>query len=228
MQYAQCPHCLSSLQITAQQLKQKEGLVRCGHCDDVFNALSEPPPPKQATNSHPAQEALSDEELAPWESKTQAAANKKYPYRLIVLFLGFALIGQVGHQNSTWISQNIRLQPYIKQLNKTLGLQIPLYRELNKIRIIERQLSEHPQSTQALLLRLSIKNTALIEQPYPQIRLLLSSDKGEKVAHISFSPRDYLEPKSMGLFPAQSSQDIELSFDKPDSNAAGFEISFSH
>ena len=228
MQYAQCPHCLSSLQITAQQLKQKDGLVRCGHCDEIFNALSKSPQPKQAADSHTAKAALSDEQIAPWESKAQAATNKKRPYRLIVLFLGFALIGQVGHQNSTWLSQNIRLQPYIKQLNKALGLQIPLYQELNKIRIIERQLSEHPQSTLALLLRLSIKNTALIEQAYPQIHLLLSSDKGEKVAHISFSPRDYLEQNSMGLFPAQSSQDIELSFDKPDTNAAGFEISFSH
>jgi len=227
MQYAQCPHCLSSLQMTAQQLKQKEGLVRCGHCDEVFNALS-PPQPKHLANSHTEQDALNDEELAPWESKAQAATNKKPPYRLIVLILGLILIGQVGHQNSTSISQNIHLQPYIKQLNKALGLQIPLYRELNQIRIIERQLSDHPHSTQALLLRLSIKNAALIEQAYPQIRLLLSSDKGDKVAHISFNPRDYLEQKSIGLFPAQSNQDIELSFDKPDTNAAGFEISFSH
>jgi predicted Zn finger-like uncharacterized protein len=38
MQYALCPSCLSTLQVTVEQLTMKDGVIRCGHCQSVFNA----------------------------------------------------------------------------------------------------------------------------------------------------------------------------------------------
>lgn len=35
----QCPHCLTSFNATSEQLQAAQGLVRCGACQKVFNAL---------------------------------------------------------------------------------------------------------------------------------------------------------------------------------------------
>jgi len=34
-----CPHCTTSFRITSPVLKMHHGLVRCGHCSEVFNAF---------------------------------------------------------------------------------------------------------------------------------------------------------------------------------------------
>lgn len=43
-----CPHCQTAFRVTTEQLKVRQGRVRCGACHDVFDALeslSEEPPP---------------------------------------------------------------------------------------------------------------------------------------------------------------------------------------
>lgn len=40
MLYAQCTSCEAIFQVTASQLSARKGLVRCGHCDSVFNAAA--------------------------------------------------------------------------------------------------------------------------------------------------------------------------------------------
>lgn len=37
--YSKCTHCHSTLKITAQHLRAAQGLVRCGDCNKVFNAM---------------------------------------------------------------------------------------------------------------------------------------------------------------------------------------------
>ena len=39
MQYALCPSCSSTLQVSQEQVDAKNGLVRCGHCNDIFDAI---------------------------------------------------------------------------------------------------------------------------------------------------------------------------------------------
>lgn len=41
----QCPHCQTLFHLTREQLHMAEGLVRCGVCKEVYNALDTPPAP---------------------------------------------------------------------------------------------------------------------------------------------------------------------------------------
>ena len=34
-----CPECATVFRVTSEQLRQKAGKVRCGHCHAVFNAF---------------------------------------------------------------------------------------------------------------------------------------------------------------------------------------------
>ena len=39
MMLTRCPSCATAFRVSAEQLKVKQGRVRCGHCRQVFNAL---------------------------------------------------------------------------------------------------------------------------------------------------------------------------------------------
>lgn len=237
MQYALCPYCLSSLQITAEQLKQKDGIIRCGHCDEVFNAHdNQLKSNNDLVGNHLASAAATDQQntrttspRAPWETPPSKAIKRSYSYGAIAAGLSILLLVQIGHMKPELITQQLALQPALKQINAALGLQIPLYKDINKIIIVERQISNHIDSNQAMRLQLSIKNTAAHEQPYPTIQLLLSSTHGEQQAYLNLSPSDYLNQHDSPLrFPAFSTKQIHLNFSKPHSEINGFEISFNH
>jgi predicted Zn finger-like uncharacterized protein len=45
----QCPHCQTTFRVVHDQLKLRAGLVRCGHCKEIFNGIEHllPPPDTQ-------------------------------------------------------------------------------------------------------------------------------------------------------------------------------------
>ncbi len=58
-----CPHCATSFRITSHLLKMHQGLVRCGHCSEVFNAFDSlstvhgAPPEEKVSREAPRREA---------------------------------------------------------------------------------------------------------------------------------------------------------------------------
>ncbi|RBA25164.1 DUF3426 domain-containing protein [Herminiimonas fonticola] len=47
----QCPHCQTTFRVVHDQLKLRAGLVRCGHCKEIFNGIEHllPPPDAEST-----------------------------------------------------------------------------------------------------------------------------------------------------------------------------------
>ncbi|HIG78698.1 MAG TPA: DUF3426 domain-containing protein [Cycloclasticus sp.] len=234
MHYTQCPACLTGLQITTEQLEQKNGLIRCGHCHEVFNtnehklvsAASLAEDDKATHTDDTANNPLPD--TAIWEmSKTPPPS--RFPFGLISFLLIFLFLGQFADKQSEVLTQNVNLQPAFKRLNGAFGWHIPSYSNFDDIQIIERQLIVHPQTNQVLSLQLTIKNSALAEQSYPTINIILTSGLGEAVAYGSFSKYDYLDDnETYDFFAPLALKQVHLKFKKPQEDAAGFEISFSH
>jgi predicted Zn finger-like uncharacterized protein len=52
----QCPHCHTTFRVAQDQLKLRAGLVRCGHCKEIFNGIEHllPPTAKSQPASAPA------------------------------------------------------------------------------------------------------------------------------------------------------------------------------
>lgn len=63
-----CPHCQTHFRVTPEQLKARQGQVRCGACQGVFNALDSLADEAQLPPHHPLTEVAAAEE------PTQAAA----------------------------------------------------------------------------------------------------------------------------------------------------------
>jgi len=221
----------------------KEGLIRCGHCKNLFNAyqneLTHDDQIATETNDNDAalpikllseeQSIVDDTSIAEPIWEVEKPRSKRQPSLLIYsCLLATVFLAQITYNNVDVLTQNTNLQPAFKRLNNAFGLHIPGYRDLDSIHVIERQLSQHTELDDILSLRLSIKNTAAAEQAFPTINVVLTSHLGEKVAQGRFIKNEYLNPADSNDFlkPMEVKQ-IHLLFNKPKKEATGFEISFS-
>ena len=151
MQYALCPFCLSTLQVTEEQLAAKDGLIRCGHCQDVFNAnehklssSSEPAALNEAAEQTNQSIALKTEQslkdnsipiIASWETP-KAQPQQKRPFALLSFLSLLLLIAQFSYFEAELFTQNEHLQPFLKRFNQAYNLHIPLYKNLDQIHVI--------------------------------------------------------------------------------------------
>jgi len=242
MQYALCPFCLSTLQITEEQLAAKGGLVRCGHCQDIFDAnknkltsSSEPTALNEAVEQTNQSIPLKTEQspkdnnipiIASWETP-KAQPQHKRPFALLSFLSLLLLIAQFTYFEAELFTQNEKLQPFLKRFNQTYNLHIPRYKNLDQIHIIQRQIGKHPELADVLVLQLTIKNSALAEQAFPAISITLTSHGGDKIAQGVFTKYDYLKPsETNNYFAAQAFQEVNLAFNNPHQEASGFEIAF--
>jgi len=242
MQYALCPFCFSTLQVTPEQLALKSGVIRCGHCNEVFNAnenkltlsADQAFPTKTTEKINPPEpptpEQLPEEDAPPtiaiWES-TKTTTPYKLPYGFLSFLLLLFFIAQFIFIESELLTQNTQLQPIFKKLNNSFNLSIPSYKNLDEIHIIQRQLGPHPKLNDLLYLQITIKNSALAEQPFPAIKVILTSSLGEPIAQGVFTKYDYLASNETNdYFAPQALRQINLPFKKPENKASGFEISF--
>lgn len=237
MHYALCPNCFSTLQISEQQIKVKDGLVRCGQCRKVFNALTHqieqltqhPLIEKKAkhTTTKALHKTANDEPLdVTWEIKKQPSSHL-FIYSFLSLILILALTTQYILFNASSLTQNLKLQAVIVKINNQFKLNIPRYNNTEGIQILSRELSPHPTVEKTLQLQLNIKNTAPIEQDYPVITLILMSESGDKVAYGRFEKEDYLNNINLNsLFKKNSTLSIHLNIVSPQQSVSGYEIGF--
>lgn len=84
---ARCPHCGTSFRVVSDQLKLKGGLVRCGECRQVFDALAHlnaldeaaawPPPPGAALPAPAPAPAPAEAPPAPTPDSARASRNAR-------------------------------------------------------------------------------------------------------------------------------------------------------
>ncbi len=54
----QCPHCQTTFRVVHDQLKLRAGLVRCGHCKEIFNGIEHLLPPPDVTSTEKTASAV--------------------------------------------------------------------------------------------------------------------------------------------------------------------------
>ena len=164
---------------------------------------------------------------AVWESPSAPVQNR-FPFGFLSFILLIVILVQISMVQSEFFTQNTRLQPIFKYLNKTFNLDILGYINLDEIRIVDREIRPHPELQNALELQIIMKNHALVEQAYPSINVTLTSRLGEKIALGKFTKYDYLNKDELNDYFAPSElKHIKLIFSKPQQNPSGFEITFS-
>ncbi|VAX12633.1 hypothetical protein MNBD_GAMMA24-171 [hydrothermal vent metagenome] len=111
----------------------------------------------------------------------------------LILLLSLALLIQLALFRSIDIIQYIpQARPWLEQFCQYAPCRIHARKDIDKIRILERDIRANPQDKKALLITATIVNQARFSQAYPDIRVTLSDLTGSVVAQRRFSSADYL------------------------------------
>lgn len=138
------------------------------------------------------------------------------------------IAGQFTYYKREELSRYMALRPFMESFCHTLGCSIPLMKSPQQIRLISRDIRNHPSVENALQVRATILNEARFSQPYPLLRLDLTDVSGNILASRQFHPEEYL-PQSTDINAGiDAKQKVEILLNILDTHqaAVGFEFSF--
>lgn len=242
--HTQCPHCDTVFRIQVADLTAAQGIVRCSQCQRLFNALetlqdsfpegsvaepsgTEPTRPKSL--DRPRKRLVGKQKPFPGEGHTPQArpayrGTKPILWSVGILILLAALALQAAYHQRASLSSHMLLRPWIQRLCTALACEVPPIRDLASIRILERDVRQHPSEPSAFLVNITLSNMASFIQPFPEILFSLTRADRTEIARRLFQPDEYLPPEipiERGMPPSVPVQ-VVLELAEPSGEVSGF------
>jgi predicted Zn finger-like uncharacterized protein len=227
-----CPRCNTLNPVDEKSLARDAAMSRCSHCGTTFNARLYIPvdalPPRLRIGSMAAISPAAAQEPSGAAPENERSRRGTLGWLTGTVLLTIVLASQYGYFNHTHLSRYLILRPWLEQLCRYTGCELPLLRDGTQLRILARNIHAHPQVPGALLVTLTIGNDARYTQAFPDLRLSFYDLNHTLLAERRFSPREYLptgvKTKS-GLPPRQPFQ-VQLEIIDPGPAAVNFEFAF--
>ncbi len=186
-----------------------------------------PPEPLEIASGAELRQDLAEEMLtelgAPRGPSARTWMALAFAAVLVVL-----LAGQVVYQQRDQWAQDPQWRPWLERFCDLLRCQLPLRRDVSRIELLERDVRDHPQVEDAVLINATFVNRADFAQPYPVFEVGFSDLAGTLVAQRRFEPREYL-PESdsfdAGLAPDEPVK-VRLEVLDPGRRAVSFKLEF--
>jgi hypothetical protein len=120
------------------------------------------------------------------------------------------------------------LQPTLINLCKTLPCRDSRRLDVHQIDLMSRNISQHPTTKSALLIKAAIINRANFAQRYPKIQITLSDVTGDTVAQRIFYPQEYLGDLYHPFLQMKPNVPVHIALEvmDPGSAAINFEFKF--
>jgi predicted Zn finger-like uncharacterized protein len=143
------------------------------------------------------------------------------------LLLTAALVGQYAWWERNRLAQIATLRPALDWLCGPLNCNLPLRRDLGRVEMVEREVRDHPQVRDALLVSAAFVNRAPYTQSYPVLQISFSDVAGTPVAVRRFMPEEYLRDKNPahGMAPGEEAL-VMLEVVDPGERAVSFQFDF--
>lgn len=153
------------------------------------------------------------EERMPWEQEIPPT-EKKWLYGSVLA--GLLFIGQLVYFEWENWSQDRLYRPYLERLCRTLGCNLPVYRNLTEFEVNQGGFTANPGNI--LSFKAVISNHADYPQRYPDIKLKFSDYNDRVFAERVFTSRDYLPNKGRNpeTIPPGETIAIQMELLKPD------------
>jgi predicted Zn finger-like uncharacterized protein len=246
-----CPKCRTTFAVTDEQLQARGGVVRCGHCGQVFRAdhhrvRTMPPTPRPARPKPSRARGRGQPALAgAGNSPAVAAGERRLPTieelltggtrartRTIFWVAGnvlaaAALLAQLVHfyANSV-VEWRPWTRAYLEPVCSVLQCALQTRIDTGLIEITASGVAPHPRYVNALLLHVTMINRAEFAQPYPLMEVSITNRHGAVIGRRVFPPDAYLaEQKTL---PTDMIPNLvvhaKLEFTSPGEHADGYEI----
>ncbi len=180
-------------------------------------------------------EALADQARRTLEAELQRelqAPRRKRSARRVwqwvaVWMLSIGLAGQFVYMQRVPWSQDPQLRPWVERFCAVLGCEVPLRRSLGMLDLVEREVRDHPERKEVVLVSATFINRANFTQPYPVFEVGFSDLSGTPVAQRRFTPEEYLNLPSVnkGMAPGERVA-IQLEVVDPGRRAVSFTMDF--
>ena len=208
--YTQCSNCGAVFRVNMKELTVAQGKLRCGECDDIFNAmdtLSTTLPKKQDFKSN-EEDLIDPDILAPKYTRSTTKKKMNVLPLLTVLALFSLLISQFLYTNKVWFTNELKRNP-------------------EQVHMISRNIISHPNDSGVLLITASIENQADHDQPYPYVEVTLMDNKENTIALRRFKPEEYLQHHSKNdVLQANKQATLQLTISDPGKKATRFNFKF--
>ncbi|MCW9023552.1 MAG: DUF3426 domain-containing protein [Gammaproteobacteria bacterium] len=154
---------------------------------------------------------------------------KKLLGLLFLLILLVAMAAQAAlFRNLDIVNMFPQTQPLLEIYCGYLPCRVHAQRDIDQIKITDRDIRVHPSEKKALLITATIINKASFHQPYPDIEVMLSDLTGATVAHRRFTPADYMGKLNTPFLLMKPGTPVHISIGvlDPGKDAVNFEFSF--
>ena len=240
--FTQCPQCRTVFSLTARQLEAASGIVRCGNCQQVFNAVEHHLNPQQPAarpdaviDDEPAADlsAPALETTAPTPATATAAAiepdpielptaSSNYGWAALLFAFIIAALAAAGWQ----FRQTLATHPLTHAAVATLCANWPCQLQA----ALPAQFTEaltmrpHPNHPGELIISARLTNPAAIKQALPLLKLTITNSRNKVLAATTFTPAEYLPQPLPGKQhqPANSAMAIELRLAEPVGEVADY------
>lgn len=247
--YTQCSHCRAVFRVTMKELTAAQGLLRCGECDTIFDAMKalSTTLPDERLGSHGSRDlpgetrihALPLGTLADGGSTTnsyktgkstsssrRSSKSRKFLY-LSLLALCLLLLIQLFYSYRTKLSEHPSTREFTQTVCSWVGCQLDKVRHLDQIKLLSHTVYTHPNTPNVLIINTSIQNNAANPQPYPLLEVSFLNQKSEVVALRRFTPEEYLNKEQQNqLMPAKTPKELSLNIEDPGKDAVRFQLRF--
>ena len=150
----------------------------------------------------------------------------RFIWLTLALLAGGALAAQVAWLKFDELSIQEPYRQYYAIACEHIGCELPVRKNIRKIRTTNLLVRTHPSTEGALLVDVVIQNHASFEQPFPKLVLIFSNIKNKVVASRAFESSEYLGGDLTGASMMPSLKAIHLSLElvDPGKGAVSYKI----
>ncbi len=128
------------------------------------------------------------------EEETRPGRRSRILWGLGAVLLMLLLILQTGwFYRDRVVRQYPQLAPYLVRLCERLPCRVTRFNQIEDIRLVNRDVREHPRYQDSLLVNATMINDSGKPQPFPRIMLRLFDTSGKVMSWRQFQPDEYLD-----------------------------------
>jgi hypothetical protein len=173
-------------------------------------------------------EVLGDPDDAVSPPRKTGRLLARLSWTLIAMVMAFVILAEYTEFQGKSLTQLPMVNTMLTRLGFLESEEAPVFRDLEQIHLVSRELISHPYKAGTLQLTATLVNRAPHPQPFPELEVTLLDSGGDAVSVSLFAPADYLAkgtPLDSRMTP-QAYLPLALDLPDPGYRAVGFELNF--